>query len=199
MEVGMPRRKRPSSVGGEANLSRRIAFERERRGWSYGTLAQRMTAAGAPVAASALQRVEKSEPRRRVTVDELLALADVFEVSVEELLMPVELIRKERGRQVIEAIEDTEEQLAQATERYLAAWVELWELAADDLELHEYVMNHLTGADGPGPDALPQMVVVERGLEVDTTAFDEAFAGFLTAAWHLAADAVEASLTTSEE
>jgi transcriptional regulator with XRE-family HTH domain len=195
----MPRPRRSTLIGGEETLACRIAHERERRSWSYEALARHVTDAGVPVAGSALHRIEKGSPRRRVTVDELLALADVFEVSVEELLMPVELVRKERAQQVLKTINGTEEELLAATARYVEAWTELWELAGEDLELHEFVMNHLTGADGPGPDALPQMVVVEGGLGVDTTAFDQAFANFLTAAWYLAADAVEASLTTSEE
>ena len=192
----MPRPRRTGHINGEDNLARRIAYERERRGWSYETLALLVTEAGCPVAGSALHRVEKGSPRRRITVDELLALSEVFDLPLHDLLTPVELVRKKRAREVVETIKRTEEELLAATERYLAAWTELWGLAAEDLELHEYAWNHLAGGGEP-VEGVPRFAEVE-GANVETSAFDEAYAAFLIAAWQLAADVVEASLNTEE-
>lgn len=88
----MPRMNPSRSIANEANVARRIQFEREQRGWSYESTASRMTVLGCPIHASAIYKIEKGEPRRRIAVDELVGFADAFKVSVEELLVPVELV-----------------------------------------------------------------------------------------------------------
>ena len=65
---------------GKGNLARRVERERREREWSYETLAQRMTGAGCEISKAALYAIERGEPRRRITVDELLAFAAVFEL-----------------------------------------------------------------------------------------------------------------------
>jgi transcriptional regulator with XRE-family HTH domain len=92
----MPPRNPPRSMTGEKNLADRIAFERELRHWSYEALAQRMTEIGCPMNQSAIYKIEKGEPRRRITVDELLAFAQVLELDVQELLAPTSV---EGGRE----------------------------------------------------------------------------------------------------
>lgn len=88
----MPRRNPVADLRSEESLARRIADEREKRGWSYEGLAKRMTDAGCPVNASGLYKIEKVEPRRRITVNELVALSEVFKVPVADLLLPPEAI-----------------------------------------------------------------------------------------------------------
>lgn len=79
--------------GSEHELRRRVAYERERRGWSTAGLAARLTqVAGCPIQQSAIWKIENGDPPRRVTVDELVAFARVFDVTVEELLRPVEAV-----------------------------------------------------------------------------------------------------------
>jgi transcriptional regulator with XRE-family HTH domain len=52
---------------------------------------------------SAIFKIEKSEPRRRIVVDELVAFAQVFGVPLDELLLPPEVaVSKELGRLVVE-------------------------------------------------------------------------------------------------
>ena len=70
-----------------SGLARRIAHERDARGWSYDGLAQRMTEAGCSIQASALFKIEKGDPPRRITVDELVALGRVFRVPPADLLI----------------------------------------------------------------------------------------------------------------
>lgn len=84
----MPRPNRPRSVLAEEHLARRIAAERDRLKMTNDGLAERMTKAGCPMTGSAIFKIEKGEPRRRIVVDELVAFARVFGVTVEELLLP---------------------------------------------------------------------------------------------------------------
>lgn len=87
----MPRPNPNRTLQSEVNLARRIAHERERLGWTYEGTAKRLTDVGCPIQPSAIYKIEKSDPPRRISVDELVAFAKVFEVSVEELLLPVEV------------------------------------------------------------------------------------------------------------
>jgi transcriptional regulator with XRE-family HTH domain len=114
----VPRPNRPRSIQSEDNLARRIAYERERQGWSYAGLADRMTGAGCAIDGSALYKVEKAKPRRRISVDELCALSEVFKLPVAELLMPPELHAKQQALAVLE-------QYRQARAAYYAALDEL--------------------------------------------------------------------------
>ena len=59
----------------------------EQRGWSYTGLAQRMTAQGCAIDQSALYKIEKGNPRRRISVDELVALREVFAQADDPLTM----------------------------------------------------------------------------------------------------------------
>lgn len=86
----MPPRNPTRPLLTEAALAQRIAYEREKHGMTYEGLARRMTDAGCPINQSALYKIEKGEPRRRITVDELVALSVVFSVPVGELLLPLE-------------------------------------------------------------------------------------------------------------
>ncbi len=87
-----PRPNRGRTLGSERSLSQRIAWEREKRGMTYDGLASRMGGAGCQIQGSALYKIEKGDPPRRITVDELVALAKVFGLGVDELLRPVEAV-----------------------------------------------------------------------------------------------------------
>lgn len=86
----MPRPNGPRAIYSEVGLARRIAFERlgQKPPWSYEGLAKRMTDAGCAINASAIYKIEKSDPPRRITVDELVAFSAVFDVPIEDLLVP---------------------------------------------------------------------------------------------------------------
>ncbi|MEV7776813.1 helix-turn-helix transcriptional regulator [Kitasatospora sp. NPDC088351] len=76
---------------GEENVARRIKMEREARGWSTATLAERLTEAGYPLNQSAVWRIESGEPRRRVNLDEAIGFAKVFDISLDNLVGPPEI------------------------------------------------------------------------------------------------------------
>ncbi len=88
----MPRQNRPRSIGREQGLARRIGYEREQRGWSYAGLASRMTSVGCAIDQSALYKIENATPRRRISVDEMVALARVFGLGLDDLLVPPEIV-----------------------------------------------------------------------------------------------------------
>ena len=87
-------------LASEDALALRIAYEREERAWGHGGLADLMTKAGCQMNQSAIWRIEKGEPRRRITVAELLGFARVFNMPVEDLLVAPELIPHRRAQQL---------------------------------------------------------------------------------------------------
>ncbi|MGP4104398.1 helix-turn-helix domain-containing protein [Nonomuraea sp. KM90] len=75
----------------EENVALRLAWEMRRRGWSQDRLAQELTNAGQAMPQSAISKIVNSMPdgrRRTISVDEAIAMARVFGISVEELLRP---------------------------------------------------------------------------------------------------------------
>jgi transcriptional regulator with XRE-family HTH domain len=84
----MPKRNAPAALTHETAVADRITRERDLRGWSLEVTAKRMTDAGCPINPSAIYKIESGEPRRRVTVNELVAFAIVFELPIAELVLP---------------------------------------------------------------------------------------------------------------
>ena len=82
----MPRSNPDRSINAERVLAQRIVAERDARGWTNDGLARRMTEAGCPIRDSAIYKIEKGEPPRRITVDELAGFATVFGLPVVSLL-----------------------------------------------------------------------------------------------------------------
>ena len=72
----------------ENNIAERVKLEREARGWSVVTLAEKMAEAGHPVGQSAIWRIESGKPRRRVNTDEALGFCKVFDMTLDELASP---------------------------------------------------------------------------------------------------------------
>lgn len=81
----MPRPNQARSVSFESVLTLRIEQERQSRGWTYDRLAQEMTAVGCAITGSALWKIEKGQPRRRITVNELGALSLVWAIPMDRL------------------------------------------------------------------------------------------------------------------
>jgi transcriptional regulator with XRE-family HTH domain len=83
-----PRPNRPRSIHAEAHLVEWIVRERDARKMTNEGLAKRMTDLGCPMSGSAIFKIEKADPPRRIVVDELVAFARVFDVDVADLLLP---------------------------------------------------------------------------------------------------------------
>lgn len=88
----MPRPVTGRELASEKNVAQRVAYEREQRGWSYAGLALRMTKAGCKIDQSALYKIEKADPPRRITVDELVGFAEVFGLTLVELTTPLDTV-----------------------------------------------------------------------------------------------------------
>lgn len=115
----MPRPNQPRSIAGESALARRIAQEREAKGMSFRALAIQMEHRGCPINSSALLRIEKGE--RRITVDELLAFAEVFGVPVERMLLAPELAAREDLIKLLDVWNSAALEMDAARERHEAA------------------------------------------------------------------------------
>lgn len=82
---GAARAAGPERPLAENHVAERIKMEREVRGWSTVTLAERMNEAGHPINQSAIWRIESGKPRRRVNLDEALGFCKVFDITLDEL------------------------------------------------------------------------------------------------------------------
>lgn len=159
----MPKRTaaRDITERGEKNLRERIARERSRRGWSYEDLARQMAEAGCPINKAALRSVEKGDPPRRITVDELLALAEIFaDGDVEELLMPLQVLEQRAAHGLIERLTTRGRLAAELANESFNGLVELYLMAYQSPELHEYVNHQL--------DAIDRTAYVEFDVEYMT-------------------------------
>ena len=112
----MPRPNQGRAILSEDGLAQRIAHERARCSppMTYESLAKRMTDHGCPIQPSAIYKIEKGTPRRRITVDELVALSRVFDIPVEELLLPPDLVNGEELRRLHAELEAAERQVREA-------------------------------------------------------------------------------------
>jgi hypothetical protein len=106
-----------------------------------------MTEAGCPIRGTAIQRIEKGDPPRTIGVDELFAFAAAFDLSVEDLLRPKELVDQERAQVLIETIERCERRMGDFAMETFNAISELVALGLEDQELYEYVVNHIESGD----------------------------------------------------
>jgi len=136
----VPRQNRPRSVGREEDLARRIAYERQHRGWSYAGLASRMTERGCAIDSSALYKIENSKPRRRITVDELVALSNVFGISMHDFLAPPEVAADKRAAKLLEEFRSAQAALSEAA-------LDLAIHAADHPRVAPFLEAELTGDD----------------------------------------------------
>jgi transcriptional regulator with XRE-family HTH domain len=103
MECRVSRPNKPRRVYAEDYLAARIASERQAQGWSLEGLAERMTKAGCAINQSAIYKIEQGQPRRRITVDELVAFSRVFGLPLDDLLTDPALWR---ARQIAPLLEE---------------------------------------------------------------------------------------------
>ena len=144
MEAEMPRPNPLRSLQSEANLARRIAHERESRGWTYDGTAKRLTDAGCAIQGSAIYKIEKANPPRRISVDELVAFGKVFDLEVDELLVPINVLLSKDAARLFGQWTEARAELGRWTEREASIW--------DDLRDH--VAKH--------PQTLPNMEAAVR-------------------------------------
>lgn len=132
----MPRQNKPRHVLAEEYLAQRITAERDSRGWTNDGLAQRMTEVGCPMSGSAIFKIEKGEPRRRIVVDELVAFSKVFKVPIEELLEPPALVHQKEAAALFKEWAKCRDEEDEVDRRTRAAWeaLEQWLAAHPEMD-----------------------------------------------------------------
>jgi transcriptional regulator with XRE-family HTH domain len=144
----MPRRNRQRSVFAEAHVAKRLKIEREARGWSYDRVAEEMETLGCPIRGSAIFKIENSNPPRVVSVDELVALSQVFEVPLDEFVMePAIAVRRE--------VADSLRKMEEASRRLMQNGRDLFALRAaarDPREVLDAVRRYFEDQGQPKPE-----------------------------------------------
>jgi transcriptional regulator with XRE-family HTH domain len=167
--------KRVDLLASEDALARRIAYEREERAWSPAGLADQMTKAGCGMNQSAIWKIENGEPRRKITVDELVGFAKVFDTPVEELLVAPEHIPHRRARQLchrwLEDFREFENALTtcERTRKRLAGYLAAHPAAAEALgaQVGDYFKGGVAEADEIVEQVTAQAELVAELLEGD--------------------------------
>ena len=128
----MPKRNAARLVGPEAYVATRIALERDRRGMSAAELSRRMTAVGCSINQSAINKIEQGDPPRSISTNELVAFAKVFELEVEDLLVPPHLARDQHLSALYARLVTLEMGVSVASQVFLSISAELTRLGALD-------------------------------------------------------------------
>lgn len=193
----MPRINTGRTIKAEANISERVKRELRQRGWSPAHLAEVMTAAGCKISTTAIYRMIDDDKPRRISFDEVVALAEVFGVAIDELMTPVDLLDKHKAAELLGRIKANEESIVLGAGEYVAAYAELLQLAVFDTDLHDYVMSQLD------PDYYERRAEVDQdedvrdalvaALDEDPPAPDHPF---LTFTRELGGEKIRADITT---
>jgi predicted dinucleotide-utilizing enzyme len=108
-----------------------------------------MEAEGCPIQISALHKVEKGDPPRRVTLDEAIAMAAALGLRLEELVEPMDQVQQARAQEIARELVDAFVNFDDAVVRGLHLYLAYGKIATDDSELLEYLNHHIrfpTGA-----------------------------------------------------
>ncbi|MGI5258784.1 helix-turn-helix transcriptional regulator [Streptomyces angustmyceticus] len=92
----------PLVLRGEENVAVRIKLEREARSWSTNAVSDRLNEAGYEINPSAVWRIENH--KRRVNLDEAIGFAELFGISLENLVGPPRLAAHARAMELVEDI-----------------------------------------------------------------------------------------------
>jgi transcriptional regulator with XRE-family HTH domain len=135
MEVArVSRPNKPREVYAESYLADRIASERARQRMSLEGLATRMTKAGCAINQSAIYKIEQGQPRRRITVDELVAFSRVFGLPLDDLLTDPVLVRAGQIAPLLEEYWQLRVKFAEAGTEYLRRTTEIMEQVRERAE-----------------------------------------------------------------
>lgn len=131
-------------MGGESNLARRIARERNARGWSARELTRRVQVAGCKVPANTVTRIEARQ--RGVSVDELIGLSQALGLSVDDLLTPLELVDDQEAQRLLQAIGGSMEAMYAAAGDLMVGVRDLAVARDRNGEVFTYVIHQLKAA-----------------------------------------------------
>lgn len=142
---------------GESNLAKRVARERQARGWSAGDVQQRLAEVDCTIPRNAVLRIEQGQ--RSVHVDELLGFSRAFGLTVADLLTPVELLGQQDAERIASAVQESMRAIIASCRSLEDALQQLRKLHEAEPEAGEYLLNllaapvHKSWASGdPEPD-----------------------------------------------
>lgn len=195
----MPKSPPPRAISerGESNLRQRIQHEREARGWSYEALARAMTEAGCPISKAAVYAIENGTPKRRILVDELVALAEVFEEpATDGMLRPLPTVLSEQAQGLLDVMKKAQEDLVRGIDLVVGTSAVYLSLLEADDELSEFKRNQLeammAAPDGHSDYVKAHMASGEGGEQSSAgQALTRAFEALMTAAVEYAQEQTE--------
>ena len=88
-------------------LRQRLRYEREKRGWSRAQLSKVLQNFRCDLSEQVLHNMEEpspGRPPRRVTVDELAAFAELYELTLEDLLKPPHIAMADEVASLLESL-----------------------------------------------------------------------------------------------
>lgn len=80
----------PRRLFAEAFVAVHVERAMQERDMTYQELSHAMATAGAPLSISSIHRMLKGQPRRRIHVNELVALSQVLHIPLADLMQPTE-------------------------------------------------------------------------------------------------------------
>lgn len=161
----MPPAKRTKTVLAEEAMAQTIKRLRENRDWSPAGLASRMTKAGCPMKQSAIWKIENGEPRRRITFDEAVTFARVFEVPLEDFAVPPELVQAEAAASTVVEMQFQLQYIENTAEQLQESWRKLelqWKNGIQNPLVRAAVHKAIGGDYEPEPGWGPSTPIAER-------------------------------------
>lgn len=128
----MPRTTTGRNRDEERIVAARITAERTRRDWTITDVAAAMADAGCPLPASAIYKIEKGDPPRRITLNEFLAFAAIFEMEPADLLRPPTPPDPARLAELVEALREKSAEVASVVDAWCSVHEELYDLVGVD-------------------------------------------------------------------
>lgn len=116
----------------EMNVALRVEYEMRHRGWSQERLSKEMADAGCPIHQSSISKIINPRGKRRtISVDEVVAFAKVFDTTLDDMLLPLEVAQSQEIHQLVETVSTTLWEKAEQVEIEMRAWTRLLDLLED--------------------------------------------------------------------
>jgi len=148
-------------------LRQRIAYERDQRGWSRTELSNRLSIVGCDLKEQDLYNIESpppGRPPRVVKVDELAALAEVFEMQIPNLLTAPSTYLSGKAARIVEEMGERRIELVKAYKELDALFKQAFMLMPNDPDLVRLVAS-CARLEGAVADVIDAVLSAEVALE----------------------------------